>query len=335
MNGKMHCRIVLALCLGLCAAHGIAGAQTAADKAAADTLFNEGKKQMAAGDTAGACDKFEASLARVTQLGTQIALASCFEKLGKTASAWGQFRAAASAAAKAHDKRQRFAEEHATALEPRLSKLVIKLEPGDRVDGLEVKRDDQPVAAAELGTPMPVDPGEHLVAASAPGWVAWSTKVSVAATPGVVEVTVPALEKPPAKLDEPKPPPPPAPVATDGAGRSRRAIAYAVGGGGAAIVGVSLVFGAVARSRWNSAQSHCQDRQCDEKGVDLAHSARTFGNLSTATFAIGAVAVATGVYFYLTAPSSGMEKSPSASSAVRISPSIGPAQVGLTVAGGF
>lgn len=59
------------------------------------------------------------------QLGTQIALASCYEKLGKTASAWAEFRAAASAAVKVHDKRQQFAEEHAAALEPKLSKIAV------------------------------------------------------------------------------------------------------------------------------------------------------------------------------------------------------------------
>ena len=51
-----------------------------------------------------------------------------YETLGKLTSAWGEFRAAASTASKAHDRRQRFAEEHAAALEPRLSKLVVKLE---------------------------------------------------------------------------------------------------------------------------------------------------------------------------------------------------------------
>src|SRR5215468_2537913 len=136
----MHGRIALAIGLWL-AGHGVAHAQTAADKAAADTLFNEGKKLIAAGDTSGACAMFEASLAKATQLGTQLALASCYEKIGKTASALGEFHAAASAAAKAHDKRQRFAEDRIAALEPRLSKIAIKLEPGYRVDGLEVKRD--------------------------------------------------------------------------------------------------------------------------------------------------------------------------------------------------
>jgi serine/threonine-protein kinase len=336
----MQGRIALAVGLWLAASHGFAHAQTAADKAAADTLFNEGKKLIAAGDAAGACAMFEASLAKATQLGTQLALASCYEKLGKTASALGEFHAAASAAAKAHDKRQRFAEDHVAALEPRLSKIAIKLEPGYRVDGLDIKRDGAAVSAAELGTQVPVDPGDHVVEASAPGWVAWSTKVAITA-PGVVEVVVPALGKAPVKVEEPRAEEPrvePAPVtrpAEPDAGRSRRLVAYGVGGGGAAIVGVSLVLGAMASSRWSDAKAHCRDGLCDSTGVDQAHGAQSMGNLSTAAFLVGTAAVATGVVLYLTARPGDTETPTPDRSALRIVPGVGPDQVGLVIQGGF
>ena len=48
------------------------GAPTAADKAAADTLFNDGKKLLGKND-ALACEKFEASLARAHQPGSEFA----------------------------------------------------------------------------------------------------------------------------------------------------------------------------------------------------------------------------------------------------------------------
>jgi hypothetical protein len=328
----------VALSIGLClgASRGLASAQSAADKAAADTLFNEGRKRIAAGENAEACAMFEASLAKASQLGTQLALASCYEKVGKTASAWAEFRGAASAASKAHDKRQRFAEEHAAALEARLSKIVIKLEPGYRVDGLVVKRDGAAVSMVEFGAAVPVDPGDHTVEADAPGWMPWSTKVSVAPAPGVIEVVVPALGKAPVKVDEP--PLPSAAVATVPDSRRpppRRLLAYGFGGGGAAMIGVSLILGAVASSRWSDAQAHCHERLCDPTGVDLAHGAGTMGNAATATFVVGAAAVAGGVALYLTAPSIGAEKSPADSTALHVVPSIGAAQIGLTLQGGF
>src|SRR5262249_19772949 len=142
------------------------------------------------------------------------------------------------------------AEEHAAALEGKLSKLVVKLEPGYRIDGLVIKRDGVDVPAAELGSPVPVDPGEHTVEGVAPGWMPWSTKVSVAPGPLVVEVVVPALGKAPIKIEDPKPEPvaPVVPPALPARPSQRRHLAYAVGGGGVAVLGISLIFGGIASS---------------------------------------------------------------------------------------
>jgi hypothetical protein len=336
----MRVWIAISIVLLCWADRGAAWAQNAAEKAAADTLFLEGKKLITAGDTEAACPKFEASLAKLEQLGTQLALASCYEKLGKTASAWGAFRAAASTARKARDvQRQRFAEEHADALEAKLSRLVIKVEPGYRIDGLAVKRDGMEVLPAELGSPVPVDPGEHIVEAHAPGWNAWSQKVAVT-MPGVVEVIVPALGKAPVKVEEPQAPPPPplggvqGDADQDRARRTRRILAYGIGGGGIAVLGTSLILGAVASSRWSDAQSHCRDNLCDQTGVDLASGARSMGNASTALFVVGTAAVTAGVYLLLTAPKSGAERAPAARAARRrIVPEVGSTQLGLSLQG--
>lgn len=335
----MRSWIVVSILL-LCGATGRAAwAQSAADKAAADALFLEGKRLISAGDAEAACPKFEASLGKLAQLGTQLALASCYEKLGKTASAWGAFRAAASTARKAWDvQRQRFAEQHADALEPRLSRLVIKVEPGYRIDGLAVKRDGAEVMPAELGSPVPVDPGEHTIEAHAPGWSPWSHQVSVT-MPGTVEVIVPALGKAPVKVEEPAPAPPP--VVAPGpdpdrerARRTRRTLAYGIGAGGVALVGTSLILGAVASSRWSDAQAHCRDNLCDPTGVDLAGGARSMGHASTALFVVGTAAVATGIYLFVTAPARGGERAPAPRAARRmVTPEIGSSQLGLSLQG--
>jgi hypothetical protein len=295
-------------------------AQTAADTAAADSLFDEGKKLIERGDTATACDKFAASLSRATQLGTQIALATCYEKLGKTASAWAAFRAAANAASKAHDRRQQYAEEHAAALATRLSKIVIEIRDPDRVDGLEIRRDGSPVPPAELDTAIPVDPGEHIVEARAPGYVAWSTRLTVPSSPDTVVASVPALSKL-AAPGRPK--------------RHGRIVAYSIGAGGIALIGASLVFGAEARSQWNAAQADCFERLCDSAGLDRAHSAATFGNVSTATFVAGVGALAVATYLVLRASSASDDTHAAKPTAIRVAPGLGPTQVGLTIRGGF
>lgn len=335
----------------LAAAAAPARAQNGADKAAADTLFGEGKKLIAAGNPEAACAKFEASLSRVRQLGAQLALASCYETLGKTASAWGEFRAAASAAAKARDgQRRRFAEERATALEARLSRLVIKVEPGYRIDGLQVKRDGVEVDRAELGTPVPVDPGDFTVEAQAPGWMPWSTTITVS-LPGTVEVVVPALGKAPVKVEEPpEPADPPAPRLRadpeEPRRQGRRTLAYVVGGSGLAVVATSLIVGALASSKWSEAQDHCEDLNsarlsCDQEGVDLADSASSLGTLSTVTFVVGAAAVGAGAYLYVTsrptevAPGGHATARRRASRVTALVPAVGPHQAGLVLQGGF
>lgn len=314
-------------------------AQNGAEKAAADTLFSEGKKLIAAGDTETACATFEASLAKMRQLGAQLALASCYEKLGKTASAWGGFRAAASAATKARDgQRRRFAEEHAAELEAKLSRLVIKVEAGYRIDGLVVKRNGLELEHAELGVPVPVDPGDYTVEALAPGWVAWSTNVTLS-MPGSVEVVVPALGKAPVKVEES------APARATAADRpsdeaqrkQRRTLSYLVGASGLAAIASSLIVGSIASSRWDETKVNCEEAgdgplRCNQTGVDAADSASTLGTLSTVTFVVGAAAVAFGSYLYVTSRPS---EHAQLSTRTRLVPTVGPESAGLVLQGGF
>ena len=94
-----------------------AAAQTAS--AAARTLFHEARTLMDKGRHVEACPKLEESLRLDHGIGTQFNLAHCWEKLGRTASAWGLFMDAASASAAAGQrKRAKAAEQRAASLEP-------------------------------------------------------------------------------------------------------------------------------------------------------------------------------------------------------------------------
>lgn len=318
--------IALGTGLLLYVGQGAAWAQTAADKASADALFDKGQKLIRKpNDTAAwatACELFDASVKKFTQLGAQIALANCYEKIGKTASALGAFRAALSTATKIHDSRQQRIEQDITALEAKLSKIVIRLETINRVTGLTVKCDGVEITPAEFGSAVPIDPGEHVVEASAPGRIAWSTRMSIPSTPGIVEIPIPILEKVPH---------------LDNSQRIRRISSYIIGSGIAA-VGVSAIFGTVAYVKWNTAEkNHCYDAdRCDPRGLKLAHDARTWGHMSTGTFLFGAGAAAAGTIIWLTARSVGSgEMRPANATAPHLIPNVGPAQVGLTIHGEF
>src|SRR5687768_2018720 len=73
-------------------------ARAQSDSAAARALFAEGRSLMEGERFAEACPKFEESLRLDDGMGTQFNLAHCWDKLGRTASAWALFLDVAAAA---------------------------------------------------------------------------------------------------------------------------------------------------------------------------------------------------------------------------------------------
>jgi thioredoxin-like negative regulator of GroEL len=115
------------------ALHGSAQTKSGSNRAAAEALFNQGRDLMTAGKFVEACPKFEASQQLDPGLGTMLNLAECYEKTGRTASAWAEYREAIPLARAAGSKaRQDLAVERAKALEERLSTLTIRAIAGER-----------------------------------------------------------------------------------------------------------------------------------------------------------------------------------------------------------
>src|SRR5262245_14840909 len=102
-------------------------AQSTDDRVAAESLFSSGRELMQAGKYQEACEKFESSRRLEPALGTTLNLANCYEKLGRTASAWAEFKSAAAEAQRLGDPtRKATALERAAALEPKLSRLWLQ-----------------------------------------------------------------------------------------------------------------------------------------------------------------------------------------------------------------
>ena len=92
------------------------------ESSVADALFGEGRALLDAGRYGEAIAKFTESEKLDPGVGTMLNLAYCYEKIGKTATAWSSYRAAAAAAHDAADgDRETFAEERARAGEPALA----------------------------------------------------------------------------------------------------------------------------------------------------------------------------------------------------------------------
>src|SRR5262249_6120128 len=96
---------------------GASAQPSAAERAQAEALFNDGKKLLKEGKTAEACRKFEGSYHIDPTPGTVLNLATCHEKEGRIASAWGEFKEALAAAKKANRKdREKLARDRIDAL---------------------------------------------------------------------------------------------------------------------------------------------------------------------------------------------------------------------------
>jgi tetratricopeptide (TPR) repeat protein len=226
-----------------------ARAQSVDTKALAEQLFNQARDLAKAGQWAEACPKFEASLRYDPVLGTKLNLATCYEHVGKLASAWGLYRDAIELARKAGDaKRAEYAQKQASAIEPRLPTLRITIAESPP-PGLVVQRDGIALDAAAFGAALYVDPGAHEVIASAPGFT--SFKQSLTLVEGKAEtLAIPALSKeraPERKPEAPQsaaktrleatqaPPPPPS--------RTRTYVGLGLAAAGLAAAGTGLVFG--------------------------------------------------------------------------------------------
>ena len=277
---------------------------SAADQAAAQSLFEQARKLMDAGQAERACPKLVESQRLDPGIGTMFNLGLCYETAGQTASSYGAFGEAAVMARNAGDKaRQAAAEQLAKAMETKLSRLLIRVVADPRPAGMTVKRDGREVAEALFDTAIPVDPGEHAIEASAPGKKTWTATARVPKTAGVVTAEIPALED--------------APTVAAGAAKgewwsTQRKVSVGVAGAGVVGLVVGSVFGAQALSKYSDSKAHCQaatPNVCSAEGIALRGSAGTAADVSTVSMIAGGVLLAGGVVLFVTAPSGDAGKS--------------------------
>src|SRR5258708_15065155 len=138
--------VALALSLSV-SAYGQSPAP-AGDKIAAEALFEDGRTLAGAGKFAEACPKFADSQRLDPSPSTLLNLANCWEKLGRSATAWATYKEAESTASAV--KRQDYmatAQRHAEALAPRLSRLTIHVQ--QPIASMRLLRDGVLVGSAQ------------------------------------------------------------------------------------------------------------------------------------------------------------------------------------------
>jgi hypothetical protein len=311
---RIVCAALALTLMPLSAAH--AQSSDLEKRAAAQALFEDGRRLTGEGKHAQACPKFAESNKLDPAIGTLFYLAECFENTGKLASAWTLYvDVADQARAAGQADRATFARTRAEALRPRLSRLTIVVSDAARsTPGLKVQRDGVAVGQAQWGTTIPVDAGKHVVVATAPSRRKFEATIEVKAEGEDLSVTVPALVDPTTAPEVgPAAAPPLAP--TSGAPEAPpdqpppsgtsplRTAGFVVGGVGVAGIVIGTVAGIVAMGAQSDSDEHCDsDDACDPTGLTLRDDAISAATVSTVAFVVGGVALGAGVVLVLASP---------------------------------
>jgi hypothetical protein len=264
-------------------------------------------------------------------LGVLLALAYCHDKEGKLATAWSEFVTARGLAARASDpEREQLARGHIARLEMKLVRLSIRVSPEmQRLPGFELRHNGALLAKATWGITTPVDLGEQVLEATAPGRQPWTTRFIAREGDAARTVEVPALAPTPGSVEDPAP-------TTAGAtseSHAGRTWGYTVGGLGIASVAVGAVFGVRAIGKNDDATALCAPASCmSAEGIDLNKEARSSATISTVAISAGLVAVGVGAVLLLTSRSS---EPRTREASIRLIPNAGPDGLGAGMRGAW
>jgi len=348
------CSLALLLLLAAVLMPQSAEAQSVAEKKVmAAQLFDDAQASAAKSDFTQACAKYAESQRLDPQLGTLLYLGDCYDKIGKTASAWATFKDAVEIASRRRDERETPARARLAELEPRLCKLTIKIAANDN-PGLEIRRNGEVVSETMIGSPMPLDPGEHTVLAKADGFEDWSQTVSAVAGTENLTVVVPQLKRRPVKFQgTPSPQTAPSPTAAilqpglastvdsepPDASATRRMLGYLVGAVGLVGLGVGAGFGLAESARLsdrdnaNACSRTTSGCTTEQRGriEQLTSQAKTDATVANIGFIGGGVALVSGIILVAT----GWSTAAHPTTLVELKPWVGNKFAGIGAGGGW
>jgi hypothetical protein len=284
-----------------------------AEIVAARELFRKGAEDADAGRFSEGLEKFKRVAAVKETAAVRFNIARCEEALGKTGAALADFELAAREGgqdAKAEDV-AKLAVQRADALRPRVPRLTV-IPPAHAPEGMAVSLDGGKLTNATLAVGLPLDPGRHVVDATAPGRAPFHAELSLDAgeakrvdlsLPAKREVTTSPTTGP---STDTAPDASPSPGAHGSSQTTWGWVTVAAGGALAVGSGVFLLLHNNAVSTLNDAcptPSQCQappDQQASLNGT--ASNARLYEGLSIGLLAGGALAVGAGFVLLATSP---------------------------------
>jgi len=273
---------------------------TDAELAAARSLFGEARDLEKQEQWAEALTKLQAvaSVRMTAQVRFHIAL--CHEHTGKLVAARNGFETARREAREEKAEQVlRESAEHIEALKARIPSLRIQL--SEQPPDLSVIIDGDAIQSGLLAVPIPLDPGEHLIRATAPGHE--PVERTVALEEGATQDLSIEMLPLPAPVAAPIPPPPAPKPKQEQPPRDPKPTEQnptlgwiLVGTGGALIVG-SAVSAVVRSSAISDIDDSCPSHaNCDPALKDTRDRAQTFGTLAAVLGGLGVATLGAGGY---------------------------------------
>lgn len=297
-------RNALALAVVLACGHASAAPDTPVQaNPLAERLFQDGRALVEAGDHAGACAKFEASLKLDPRaVGTLLNIAMCKEATGKLATAWGLYREVAQRSRGTRPDRVEVAERKERELGERMSSLVLAV-PKDHPRDMTLRVDGLALEEGAWSSALPADPGEHTVEAAAPGHASATVKVRVTGERQRVPVAVPTLARAAAA-----PSPKPTPAPPEAGGRGTRTLGIVLAGVGVVTLGVGAVLGVDVLARSGQPKELCPEpcargSQAAEDSQKRYDALGTQATVTNVLLPVGGVLTLAGAYLWLVAGS--------------------------------
>ena len=310
---------------------GQAFAQDASKQATAQALFDEGLRLFAKARFDESCAKFEASLALVPAMGTRGKLAECYEKVGRTASAWAAYREVAVLARRAgQPRREEVASERAARLEASLSYLTIAVSADAQIDGLRIVHNGTALSRGAYGTAIATDPGPQSITVSAEGYKPQTlTHEVVSSERSTLEI--PVLEALPPEvspnlLGQSEP--------SKNKSNVRKIAGISTVAAGGSVLVLSAVLGLTAKSNYDAAfdDGLCDSNNaCMPDGITEVDDARSLANIGTVLAISGVALVGVGTYLWLSSPSSSEKQR----QAIRLVPTASHQDLGFSLSGHF
>lgn len=287
-------------------------------------LDEEGTRLMDEARYAEACPKLEQSARAAPGTGVLLRLALCFEKLGKTASAWRTYGEAQQLAQiTGQQEVAALAARRAAQLAGTLPRLQVRV-PDVAAAQATVLLDGEPIAEAVWRERIAVDPGTHEVRVTAPGQRPFVTEFQASAASEVVVAVQFVADRPRPRRGEPAAQQPTStPVRVERVEESwtvRHTATVTAHGIGLSGLIVGSVFGLSALANMQEAHGRCPQRTgCSEEALRLQEEAEEDARWSTIGFAAGTGGVIAGAILWWALP----DAQPTADTSWTVAPNLG------------